>query len=247
MWGFGNIWVRVLSIWRRVAGVRTGPRPVTAHFQSGEEPNYSIQQMSSLHSARCLVCPCQLTGIPRMSPWRRNRGKGKHCELAANTRWIQTGHCSGPGWANRCPTSTRCVVEDWNHASKNNLCIWLVFYLNRLSLNQKRWHVPLSWKFPFTIPSFMFDHVHFELINISPNISSLSPHIQYKHPTFDSFIWAYKIMLLLLPAIVIFFSPLTTFLPLSCHSSLEILFSFLLHVMDSSLEDQIKTYPPYLT
>lgn len=81
---FGNIWVRALFFWPRVPGAHTGPRPVTAHFQSEEEPKYSVQQMSSFHSALC-VCASWLEF--HALPWRCNRGKGKHCELAAK-HWM---------------------------------------------------------------------------------------------------------------------------------------------------------------
>lgn len=132
-------------------------------------PKYSIQQMSSLHSALC-VCASWLKF--HTLPWRCNRGKGKHCELAANTRWIQTGRCSGPGRADHCMTLGLC--RGWNCASKNNLCVLLVFYLNRLSLNQKQWHVQLSWKFLFT--SSMFGRVHFDIFNIPTKINLWSAH-----------------------------------------------------------------------
>lgn len=128
---------------------------------------------ANVFTPSCLVCLCQLTEIPHMLPWRCNRGKGKHCELAANTRWIQTGRCCGPGRANRCLTVAG-LCRGWYCASQNNLCLLLVFDLNRLSFDQKQWHVWLSWKFPFT--SSAFARVHFDLFNIPTNINLGSTH-----------------------------------------------------------------------
>lgn len=113
------------------AGFR--PRPVTAHFQ-----HLNIPSSKCLHS----ILPC--VSVP--ADWYSTRylgdateGQGKRCELAANTRRIQTGRCSGPGRANRCMTVGLC--RGCNCASKNTFCLLLVFDLNRLSLNQKQWHI----------------------------------------------------------------------------------------------------------
>lgn len=172
LWQYLSPWF----IWHRVPGARTGPLPVTAHFQSGEAPRYSIQQMPSLHSALC-VCASWLEFHARYLG-DATEGKGN----AASSQ-PTLDESRGTGRASRCVT-VGLWMEGWMEDGIVLLKIIYVFclFLNQLSLNQKQWHVWLNWKFLFT--SSPFGRVHF-IYSISQQISTYD-QLNIQHLTASS-------------------------------------------------------------
>lgn len=113
----------------------------------------------------CLVCLCQLTGIPHVTLEMQQR--------EGETLWARSQHSMNPNSDLAEPTAAwlQGFVEDEMVLVKIIYAFCLFFDLNWLSLNQKQRHVWLSQRFLRT-----FSRVQFDIFNILTNINLWSTH-----------------------------------------------------------------------